>query len=205
MAKELEQPQYLRYATKSDQHGRDWGGVIDIRTGTSVGPLDPKFTAPWYPDHAWIRHDPKDGRKIRIDYDGMLAQLREAHREYEDRRFRTAQNMYSAAFHTMMGDSYDNDPPEMQRKVGPPPTAVAFPEAAAEGNKWVLGFTDSVPKWAQAILDRERAKRSGKKYLDADDAADLDEQFDPVAVGGKVEKVGSTPRGRPRKPVPAMP
>lgn len=190
MAKEISQAEQRRFQVFADQHNRDWGAPIDIRTGHAVGPFSPRFKAPWYPDSQFIRHDPNDQRKIIIDYYAIVTERDDAMGEYEMNRLRAAQSLYGAAFTSMLGKTPYDDPPELVNKVGAPPMSRHFPAAAQEGNQWILGFSEKVPKWAQEILDREAAKRNARLYLDADDAVDIDEQFDPDATGGKTEPVG---------------
>lgn len=194
MAKELEQPQQRRPAVFADQHGRDWRTIIDIRTGHAAAPFEPDFTAPWYPDTIYVEHDPADARKVRIAYGKILSHFRDAHDAYEDLRFRVAEEMWGSAFITKMGETYEDDDPQLRKKIGSPPSEIAYPEAALEGNRWVLGFTDKVPPFFVPILEKQRRTLGGRKYLDADEAATLDETFDPDASGGKKAKVG-----RPKK------
>lgn len=189
---ELSQPERRAYNVFVDQHGREWGTAIDTKTQHSCGPWEPQFTAPWYPEHKYIRHVPKSYRNILIDYDKNIADLKDAHDAYDDLRLKTAMNQYGNAFTDRLGASHYEDPPELQKLTGKPPFPIAYPEAAKEGNKWVLGQSNVIPRWAYALL--AVTQEQTRKYLDAEDeavekAVDLDEQFDPEAKGGKREPV----------------
>lgn len=193
-AKELEQPEQRRYATFQDEHGRTWGTDIDIRTGHSCGQWEPRFQAPWIPEAKYIRHDLKNSHRIIIDYDKNIRDLKDAHSEFDDLRFRAAQQEWGSAAGSKMGKTYEEDAPELTRMVGKPPRPVQFPEAAKEGNKWVLGFSNLIPTWAYPLLEAET--RVEKKYLDAEEEdlekrLDLEEKHDPKATGGKKQPVGA--------------
>lgn len=192
MPKELSQPETRLYRTFRDPHDRIWGSAVDKRTGHSVGPWEPQFEAPWYPEAKYIKHNPSDDRLILIDYDRNISDLKEAQDAYDDLRLKVAMNQYGSAFPSKLGKTHEEDPPELKALVGQPPFPSAFPEAAKEGNKWVLGLTNVVPAWAYVYLHAQEAPK--RKYLDADEevekAVDLDEQFDPDAKGGKREPVG---------------
>ncbi len=194
MAKELDQPGQRSYSIFVDQHGREWGTVIDIRTGHSAGQWEPKFEAPWYPEYKYIRHVGKNSRHIFLDYDQNIADLRDAHDEYDELRLKTAMDQYGNAFTQRLGKTHDEDPPELKRLTGKPPFPIAWAEAAKEGNRWVLGFSNLIPKWAYPLL--HAANEPERKYLDAEDEdlekrLDLEEAFDPEATGGKKEPVSN--------------
>lgn len=189
---EQSQPERRSYNVFVDQHGREWGTPIDTKSGHSCGPWEPRFTAPWLPEFKYIKHVPKSFRNIYIDYAKNITDLKEAHDAFDELRLKTAMNQYGNAFTERLGQSHEEDPPELQKLTGKPPFPLAYPEAAKEGNKWVLGFSNVIPKWAYALL--AVSQEPERKYLDADDeevekAVDLDEQFDPEATGGKREPV----------------
>jgi hypothetical protein len=202
VAKELSQPERRKYRTFHDQHGRLWGSTIDITNGHSCGPWEAKFEAPWLPDFKYIHHHPTDDRLIVIDYDRNVLDAKDAMDAYDDVRLKTAMNQYGSAFTSKLGKTYDEDPPELKQLVGGPPFPVAWSEAAQEGNKWVLGFTNVIPSWAYPLLAQEAL--TPRKYLDADEeaalaevaaveeAVDLDEAHDPEATGGKRVPVRTT-------------
>lgn len=187
MSKELSQPETRAYRTYRDQHDREWGAPIDKRTGHAVGPWEPKFVAPWYPEAKYVKHHPRDDRLVQIDYDSNIHDLKEAHNAYDDLRLKAAMNMYGSAFPTKLGKTAEEDPPELREIVGLPPRPLAFPEAAKEGNRWVLGFTNTIPTWAYALVAAEEPHQ--RKYLDADEELetrlDIEEEHDPEAKGGK--------------------
>ena len=193
MPKELSQPERRRYRTFTDQHGRLWGTAIEVSSGHSCGPWEAKFEAPWLPDAKYLRHHSTDDRLVLIDYDRNVRDAKEAMDAYDDLRLKVAMDQYGSAFTSKLGKTHDEDPPELKQLVGAPPFPVAWSEAAQEGNKWVLGFSNIIPKWAYPLLKQEDAP--ARKYLDADEevekAVDLDEAFDPEAKGGKREPVAS--------------
>jgi hypothetical protein len=182
VAKELSQPEQRSYRSFYDQHDRQWGAPVDKRTGHSVGPWEPKFQAPWLPEAKYIKHVPTDDRLIRIDYESNILDLKRAMDAYDDLRLKTAMDQYGSAFTSKLGQTAEEDPPELKRLVGKPPFPAAFPEAAKEGNRWVLGFESRIPKWAYPYLDADE---------EVEKAVDLDERFDPEATGGKRKPVSS--------------
>jgi len=195
VAQEQSQPERRSYNVFVDQHGREWGTTIDKTTGHSCGPWEAQFQAPWYPDlnTKTLRHIPKSFRNIEIRYDIIIADLKDAWDAYDERRLKMAMDQYGNAFTERLGKTHEDDPPELQKLTGKPPFPLAWPEAAQEGNKWVLGFSNVIPPWAYPLL--HAAKTPERRYLDAEEAVekavDLDEQFDPEAKGGKREPVRS--------------
>lgn len=197
MAKELSQPERRGYSLFYDQHNREWGAPIELATGHACGPWEARFKAPWLPEDKYIRHQGRTN-KIVIDYTKNVADLKDAHNEFDELRFRAAQQEWGTAAMSKMGRTYEEDAPELRRMVGKPPRPIEFPEACLEGNQWVLGFSNTVPKWAYPLLEVEQ--KVERKYLDADEEdlekrLDLEEQFDPKATGGKKQPVkkGLTP------------
>ena len=123
-----------RYQRWKDQHGRRWGGNIEISTGHPVGQLEPQFTAPLLPPAKYVRFDDENHGLV-IEYDPWIADLTRAKREYVEKGRRYGFEKY--------GGLFDPNKPfteEVLLHVGPPPLPVEPVLAAKQGNRWVLGM-----------------------------------------------------------------
>jgi len=174
-----------RPQTMVDQHGRKWFADIEKRSGYPVGPIRNRFDAPWLPDQAALRISPEEPNHIFIDYDWMLSQRQEAHRDYHARAVEeSASRRWDVP---KDGTTYSR---ELQLIVGKPPKPIEPIVAAMQGNKWILGLTTKVderltPFIETATAAREEMLRSLPDFRDVDPYGDLEEAHDPDALGGQ--------------------
>lgn len=140
-----------RTVTLTDQHGRKWYCNEDIRTGAAVGPYEPKgWAAPWYLPQGGeypYYHRPEDEPfRLELDYDACLAQLRQAHADWEKRIRDVGIELH--------GQAFDEHKPTLAvlQRVGPKPTAIEPIVAMKQGNKYALGLTDVVDMRLAAFL-----------------------------------------------------
>ena len=124
-----------RPAKLRDQHGRTWFAWVENRSGAPTGPISPSgWSAPWYPDQAYLSIDPDDPRTLRIDYARALRERLEAHEEYK-------KLWTEKAVARNMDPADDTHRPALLQLVGPSPAPYQPYKAAMDGNKWILGFT----------------------------------------------------------------
>lgn len=191
----LRRPQYM-----TDQHGRTWFADVEIRSGYPVGPIRPRFDAPWHPDQSALKVDHEKPTQIRIDYEALLNERLEAHRDYHGRAVEESASRRWPV--PTEGEVYSK---ELQLIVGKPPAPVEPIVAAMQENSWILGFSKkpdprltkfivtqeglrqqlfaSLPDLSDASRDdadevsAELARPAGS--LDDDALFELDETFDP--------------------------
>jgi len=130
------QPDQRRYALYKDQHGRTWGCLIDKRTGHPVDTFQPKFEAPWYPDHQYVTILPDSDMRpneVVLRYADAIADLERAHERY--------QHAMLTAGIELHGQAFDETKPTLAvlSRVGRPPKPVLPWRLAEAGNDWLLG------------------------------------------------------------------
>lgn len=125
----LRRPQYM-----TDQHGRRWFADVEIRSGYPIGPIRPRFDAPWHPDQSALKVDHNAPTEIRIDYDALLNERLEAHRDYHARAVEESASRRWPV--PAEGETYSK---ELQLIVGKPPNPIEPIVAAMQENSWILG------------------------------------------------------------------
>jgi hypothetical protein len=127
-----------RYQQYTDQHGRRWGAVIEIKTGHPCGPWEPKFDAPWLPATEYLRIRPDHEAQpwaVVIDYDTAIADLKEAKHRFDQ--------LCIARGIELHGDRFDETAPvsnAVKQIVGNPPKPWEPYKACKDGNGYLLGF-----------------------------------------------------------------
>lgn len=147
--KERDQQEERTFQFYLDQHGREWGAVIEMAKTSNepVGPIDPRFKAPFLPPQKYLRTNSKKHHgRIVIDYDRWVNDLRAAHEAYNKTMFEHATVMYGdqAAAHV------EKPTPALLLAVGSPPQPVAPVLLCQRGDPWLLGLTTELPAWATA-------------------------------------------------------
>lgn len=144
MAKGLaDQSLQRRYQKWKDQHGRRWGGNVEISTGHPTGQLEPQFSAPLMPPYQYIRFDDENHALV-IEYDPWIADLTRKRKEWVEKGKRYGFEKYGGLF-----DAAKPFSEEVLLHIGPPPQPVEPVLAAKQGNRWVLGMlgpNGEVPK-----------------------------------------------------------
>lgn len=165
-----------RYARFTDQHGRQYGAVIEGATGAPTGPIDFLHRTPagnlppWIPAGKYLVFDPVNQGRLTIDYAQAVAD-REA--EIADWR-QLLVKFATASGGTRAIEEIESPSPGMILMIGPKPEGPEIVEAASQGNKWALGFSDAMPSWAVSLMritDPVR-QREPQQYPDAEDEAD---------------------------------
>src|SRR5690349_11061625 len=139
-------PQFM-----NDQHGRRWFADIEKRSGYPTGAIRPRFDAPWYPEQSALKVDPDRPMELRIDYDALLAERLEAHREFHQRAVEESASRRWPV--PAEGETYSK---ELQLIVGKPPAPVEPIVAAMQENSWILGFSRRPdPRLTKFIVTQE--------------------------------------------------
>lgn len=205
-----------RSASCRDQHGRLWSGPVEMKTGHFCAqPTPDGWTAPLMPEGPYVKIRPNTAElAIEIDYTGWLTDLRAAHREWEQNLRRFAQAMYGDA----MAQQVETPSAALLAEAGPKPFPLEPVIAASQGNKWILGLSPVDTKGVGKYLPKKADDLSAYDFADdtrelrdnyetgraepvRDAWAELEEELDPDAVGGK--RIPVKPSRRGAKPVEA--
>jgi hypothetical protein len=145
------QATYRRPITLHDQHGREWTATVGTKTGMPTGIIQPSFSAPWYPDHQYMKVNPENTSELFIDYESLLLR----------RRSRLAD------FHTLALDIARKKGIPLPAKVGEytdellgllpgMPKPVQPVVAAMQGNEYILGLTNVVDERLRRYVQASR-------------------------------------------------
>lgn len=176
-----------------DQHNRKWHGSAEKNSGYPAGVIQPMgWSAPWLPPQGTdtFKFSKDDPSRFTINYEFLLDERLKAVKELDDDRQQKA-----------VDRGWDPDDPEKQEpldRLCGKRDAINRPEvivACMQGDKWILGLTErvneKVAKYLPKKVDRKAALLS--KFPDftvqdedeLEERLDIEEQFDPDAVGGK--------------------
>ena len=194
MAKSPNQADQRRYAACRDQHGRVWEGTIEMKSGHYCSPITPKgWNAPVMPPSQYLDL-PGDGElRINVNYDRWMADLKEAHKDWENNLRTIARGLYG----DKMGEQLLHPSPALLAEVGPKPYPLEPVLACKQGNRWALGFSPDDARGVGQYL----AKFTPEPEPDFSDAevdkwGELEEDVDPYATGGKKVPVGTPHKGK---------
>ena len=153
----------------TDQHGRVWEANTENKTRHPCGPYRPTFEAPFYPFNNYM--DVKGTNRVVIQYQRWLDDLDNANAEYDS----TLRNYAFQMYGEQAVQYINKPPPELIALAGERPMRVPreFIEASQAENKWILGFTPTVPEWAEPLIKREEERKAPaqkRKYPDAGEA-----------------------------------
>lgn len=121
-----------------DQHGRPWSCSVEIRSGMPTGLITNDFSAPWLPDQGALIVNPNKTSKLWIDYGLLWRERMQALGSYHKLAVQLATDK---SWPIPKKGDYSND---YRRVLGDPPKPLQPVKAAAQGNPWILGFTDVV-------------------------------------------------------------
>ena len=198
MAQELDQAQRRRHVVLQDDltPSRKWESTIDIIGQGTCAPInprgwnDPLNTPQEVLMHA-VRTDKDTGRlylALKEGYELWRDALKQKHVEYDQRLYNDAMMLFGQEG----PQAYDTRAVALIMYTGPSPQAWEPVEAALQGNSAALGLKPlkSDPRIAKYFAKHET------KTLDFSDAslADLEEEIDPDAIGGKTQKVPKNKR-----------
>lgn len=204
-----------RYAQWFDQHGRPWGGSIEIKTGDPCGGITPEGDwsgrAPLVPPAKYLATVKGQPWALRIDYDGWIAELTEAHQEHQHRLLILMQSKDIAT-----RDKWNQTgelPVDVALYAGAPPPAMEQVKAAKAGHPWVLGREGATrPDWANRVFPPKQTAKDDLAFMADDpqmkgwkqeDNADWTPDGVMVAPAGPAEGFDGVPmldpKGEPRQ------
>jgi len=191
-----------------DQHGREWLAIVDTRTKPYLAPCTqpwPQFRAPIMPEGTLLVPDPTQLGRLNINYAKWEEQATLGERVYLDTLQVTAEKMFGYK----ATEAIERRDPRLMEAMGPAPVSPLFVQAAAAGNKWVLGLVDAseVPTWAHdhlQTLPQYRPKiESVVTGFSASAFPDLADELVTVGAADEADDVPVTTAkrgpGRPRK------
>lgn len=185
-----------------DDHGREWHAIYDS-SARGVVTLYPRFTAPWMPDPKYLSPVSSRGGpssfpdRVAINYALLMEDNHRAWDKYFDNLLKIGTKMpgvdaMTAYTHAKEGE-WEKIPAGLLAELGQTPEPDDYIKAAMAGNKWVLGFSSTIPKWAAPLMALKDAKKRqaerGVSDGELDKYRDEEEFTDPDAIGGKVQKV----------------
>ncbi len=190
MAQELDQSQRRRPVIISDDLGRKWESTVDIISGGTCAPINPKgWSDPLDTPQSVLTKalftDPDTARLslgLREGYETWRDDLKKKHVDYDRKLYGDAMMLFGAEG----PNAYKERGPALIAYTGPGPQAWEPIEAALQGNSAALGKKplSSDPRIAKYFVKAEAPT------LDfSDEALDLEDEIDPDATGGKVKPV----------------
>lgn len=202
-AKEPDQAERRADLSLLDVHGRPYHVIYDTMA-RGVVRIQEQFLAPWLPNMRYIGTKKagagSGGFPISVDIE--YGKCREDTLLSWDRWFNDLRLFANrmpgvdavAAVEAARTGDWNNVPAALMMEAGITPEPVEYVEAAMAGNRWVLGFSQTVPAWAHPLIElRElQKKRSEKplsddmldKYRDADEDASAPPPDVPVITKG---------------------
>lgn len=197
---------YDQHVSERFPKGRPWSASIDKKSGYPVGLIQPKgWRAPWMPDTSTFKYSDEEPNRFTIPYEEILNSRLQSHVEYNTMK-------EQAAVARGWDPSLPEKQAVLESLIGKPPLAVEPIAAAMQGNKYMLGLTDKVDPRLEVFVrketrtekllkglpdfrDIEEAEPIGASGIledqepdfedELDKLLDLEEEADPVAVGGK--------------------
>lgn len=195
-----------RFRVFKDQHGLKWSCTVDTTTNDPIDNLRPhQRKVPWLPPHDVVKlvHNEEDGTSaVRIDYGALKANLRLAHKLWNERLLKIG--------YARGGDDFraDDPSPAVLHEVGPRPHPIEPAIAAERGDPWILGLSPTMPAWAKpffvkALPDEAAFMQAAEDRVSQLDAAakyeDIEDAVDPLPPTPPAPKARQRRRGRPRK------
>lgn len=171
MARAKSQQDKRRIVTMFDQHGRPWTTGVENETGDPCGVLVARFNAPWYPAQNYVGLDPRNPSRLRIAYEQMEADYREAYEAWERRVRDEARKLPGVDAQ----EAVESPPQMLLDIVGPPPPSILIPRAGIRGSRWLLGFTSEKPRWAVPLFPDVLTNPDRAFEGDEDDFDDVDD------------------------------
>lgn len=180
-----DQASHRRTVVFTDQHGREWSGMKDVRTDTPIGELSPMGWRPpmfrgrlLLPSPNYMRYDEMRPGQFAIDYDQWYQDLLESHREWVHQRGMFASQMYG----DKAAEAEEKMPPALRNLMGIQPMPVELVDAMRGENKWILGLSDKRPSWAAEFFAAD-APRAADRFFDVAEDATEDGEGEAVTAG----------------------
>lgn len=126
--------------TVYDQYGREYFGVIEIKTGDKVGIWETRFQAPLTPEDKYLERVPGRPYSLYWNIRRHINDIRAERRDWERRGHQAARKLHGQAYNPATALSSS----DVLDIIGPPPQAVEPLLAALQGDLWVLGRSKKV-------------------------------------------------------------
>jgi hypothetical protein len=127
-----------------DQHGREWSGSIEIKSGYPSGVVFPQFAVPRHelvPPQKYLKYPENQPGRVVIDYADWIKDLDDALVSYETRKIQFANAIPGGA-----------QSPQLPQLMGPKPMSSVPVKAMQQGNKWALGLSPIKPPEADSYF-----------------------------------------------------
>lgn len=145
------QATYRRGITLHDQHGREWTAQVGTKTGMPTGIIQPSFSAPWYPDHQYMRVNPENTSELFIDYEALLLRRRARLTDFHNLALDIARKK-GLPLPAKVGEYSD----ELLGLLPGMPKPVQPIVAAMQGNEYILGLTTIVDERLRRFVQPSR-------------------------------------------------
>lgn len=160
----------------TDQHGRQYFAPIEIKTGEPCGLLGALYSAPLAVPLLYLKRS-KDANRpydLVIDYAQWLVDIRAELSDWEKRARAAAVRRYGEEF-----DPTKPMPADILELFPRPPIHVEPVIAARQGNRWVLGLTQTpdprlTSYFAPELIDPDYLQKQEPDFRDMPDALAFD-------------------------------
>ena len=152
MARELDQAARRAHITMTDQFGRRWNSTQDIIARGTCAPINPNFVDPLNTPQKYLKADVTT-LSLYVDLEAWTNDLEYAHKTYEQKLMDDSLMLFGENGMRM----YTERAPALLRYTGEPPQPLEPVKAAMQGNKFCLGLTDAMPKWAEKHFIKPKA------------------------------------------------
>lgn len=188
--KEKDQAERRRPIILRDQYGRKWESTLDTDAMGTCAPINPKGWVDILNTPVRFKKEEKneDGNLVlNIRVDEWIAYLEQEHAKYDQKLYADAMMLFG----TEGPEAYDQRKPALINYTGPAPQPLEPIYALKDGNSWILGKTTTPdPRLVKYFAKHVRPRPSFKDEDLVEQVEQLEEQHDPDALGGKVQKVG---------------
>lgn len=149
-----------------DQHDRLWDGLVEKRSGHPTGNLSLRHKTPlgnrppWEPDQGYLVLDKDDPTAINIDYERMLTDRLAAREEWNKHGVDVASARSWEIPESKDEYGYYPFAERIVAVIGKRPASWVPVKAAMDGNRWILGFTDSVDERIEPFVTRVTTRQN---------------------------------------------
>lgn len=174
----------------TDQHGRRFGAVADIRNNTPIAEFQPVQEkgygiAPWYPTMRHAKFAAEGDLDFRWDYDQVAEDWSAQAASYYEDAAKLAMQLPGNVPVPEVGGEVDY---RIRVMMGPPPISPAIPLACKAGDPWALGRIGAPDTLGLEIVLRQGSVAKGQEALKV-----INERLAKVAKDAGVQLVETLP------------
>ena len=185
-----------------DQHDRLWDGLVEKRSGHPTGNLTLRHQtplgnrAPWEPDQGYLVLDPNDPTALNINYEQMLTDRLAAREEWNQHGVDVASARSWEIPEEKDEYGYYPFAERITAVIGKRPASWVPVKAAMDGNRWILGFTDTVDERIAPFVTRVTVRQNLTTNLPSF-ASEGDEPVTPKApvIRTRAQRVKANQQG----------